>query len=64
MPAQTSSLRGAVLPVLQRPGRVPARRGGTAPDSIQLSTWDWEAGQQHVGPHPPGTRPAAAAGRQ
>jgi hypothetical protein len=36
---------------------------GTTPDSIQLSTWDWEGGQ-HQGPRPPGTRPAAAARRR
>ncbi len=35
---------------------------GTAPDSIQLSTWDWEGGQ-HPGPLPPETPLAAAAAR-
>ena len=34
----------------------------TTPDSIQLSTWEWEGGQ-HSGPRPPGTRLAAAASR-
>ena len=42
------------------PNRPPA---GTTPDSIQLSTWDWE-GRQHEGPRPPGTRPAATASRR
>lgn len=36
---------------------------GTTPDSIQLSTWDWEGGQ-HQGPRPPRTRPAATASRR
>jgi hypothetical protein len=39
-----------------------AAPAGTAPDSTQLSTWDWEGGQR-PGPRPPGTRLAAAAGR-
>ena len=37
---------------------------GTAADSIQLSTGEWEGGQRDVGPRPPGTRLAAAAGRR
>jgi Family of unknown function (DUF5994) len=39
-----------------------AAPAGTAPDSTQLSTWEWEGGQR-PGPRPPGTRLAAAAGR-
>jgi hypothetical protein len=35
---------------------------GTTPDSIQLSTWDWEGGQ-HQGRRPPGTWSAVAASR-
>jgi hypothetical protein len=45
------------------PSPRPAAPAGTAPDSIQLSTREWEGGQ-HQGPRPTGTRPAAAAGRR
>jgi hypothetical protein len=33
-------------------------RAGTAPDSIQMSTWEWEGGQDSARSQGPGASPA------
>jgi hypothetical protein len=52
----------ALLAAIATAAPRPAPPAGTASDSIQLSTWEWEGGQ-YAGPLRPGTRLAVAAGR-
>jgi hypothetical protein len=63
-PALLAAITTAAAPARRQPAprREPAP-AGTAPDSVQVSTWEWEGGR-HPGPLPSGKRLAAAAGRR